>query len=127
MSLLATVTGLFALVREGKKTVDEVLNDPATDALLQETQDQFRRQVEAETTNGNAFTRCARPALIYVAVLALANDLLIAPYMELWAGKSVVILSEQKFGQLMAMLSALGLARSVFDKQGSWLSKWLAK
>lgn len=126
MSIAATVAGLFALIREGKKTVDEVLADPQTDATLQQAEDNLRAQIEAESVHGNAFTRSARPALIYVAVLALANDLLVAPYMELWAGKSVVILTEAKFGQLMAMLSALGLARSVFDKQGPWLRRWLS-
>lgn len=122
--MIGIVSAVLGLVKQGKQTVDDIMNDPAAQQAASEAESQFRAQAELEFTHGDSFTRRARPLLIYIAAAALANDLLIYPYVHLWwPDQAVTILTESKFGQLMAMLSALGLARSVFDKQGPWLRR----
>lgn len=120
-AITATVASLLSMVRDGKKTVDEVLNDPEAKAAMVQAEETMRQQMQNEA--GDKFTRRARPMLIYVCVAAFANDLLIAPYVDLFASESVRVLDGEKFNQLIGLLTALGLARSVLDKQGSWIKE----
>ena len=118
-ALIPAITGLLSMVRDGKKTIDEVLTDPEAQKQLQAAEETMRQQIQNEA--GDTFTRRARPMLIYVCVAAFANDLLIAPYVDLFVEHSVRVLDAEKFNQLVGLLTALGLARSVLDKQGSWI------
>ena len=121
LAVVPLISSIFNLVREGKQTVDEVVNDPA----VQESANKFSDQVIAETMQGDTFTKRARPTLIYIAALALFNDLIIAPYVDVFTSEDVTVLTGDKFDQLIYLLMALGVARSVLDKQGNWVKDLL--
>ena len=118
--LLTILPSLFSAVKEGKKTVEEVLDDPN----MAEHTKHINDQLIAETMQGDKFTKRSRPTLIYISVLDLFKDLIIFPYVKVFGENNAVeILTGDKFSQLMTLLIALGVARSVMDKQGNWVSK----
>jgi len=119
VELIKTV---FDTVIGGKKALDQVMNDPKVQREMY--------LVEASYTNelkhGNGYTKAARPTAMYLVILIVANDMLFRPYVNLWVAEDIpVLLTEGKFKLLIGFLTALGLARSVFDKQGEWIREAL--
>ena len=82
------------------------------------------RGYEAELQSGDGYTRRARPTLIYVCITVIVNDWIIRPYVNLFADQDIpILLTETNFKLMIALLTALGLARSVMDKQGKWMER----
>ena len=79
---------------------------------------------KAELQHGNAYTKAARPTAIYLCILMMFNDFIARPYINAFGGLDrPMALTEQNFRLMILFLTALGLARSVMDKQGKWMEK----
>ena len=120
--MLSLVSTIFDLVKNGKSTVDEIMNDPK----VKEESDALVKVIETEQKHGNAYTKAARPTAIYLCLFIMFNDFVLREYINLFVepGNEIpVLLTEAKFKMLMGFLTALGLARSVLDKQGNWLQR----
>jgi hypothetical protein len=122
--IIPLITSIFSAVKAGKETVDEITKDPDVQAEMNNVQTAYANELQS----GDNYTRRARPTLIYLIILLVFNDLFLRPYVNaLFAIGIPVLLTEDKFRLLIMLASALGIARSVFDKQGKWLEKLLSK
>jgi hypothetical protein len=118
--LIPLITSIFSAVKAGKETVDEITNDPNVRNEMVMVQTAYANELQS----GDGYTRRARPTLIYLIILLVFNDLFLRPYVNLFFNVDVPeLLTEDKFRLLIMLASALGIARSVFDKQGKWLEK----
>lgn len=106
-----------------KQVIDLFKSGKSPEEIQKETQPIIEGYT-AELASGDKYTRRARPTLIYVCIFIIINDWIIRPYINLFFEQNMpLLLTEQNFSLMIALLSALGLARSVLDKQGKWVER----
>ncbi len=126
MGLTTLITTIFSLIKSGKETVDDVLADPDMKNQISNVENAYKNELQY----GNLYTKAARPTAIYLCLFIIFNDFILVPYINTFFSlihPLPYLLSESKFKMLMGFLTALGLARSVLDKQGNWLTQLFTK
>jgi len=139
--MISLITTIFDLVKSGKSTIDEVMKDPKINAEM----DNLTRVIEAEQQHGDSFTKRARPTAIYMCIFIMFNDFVLVDYINMFfdfGTKTIIndqgnaieitkelphLLTDEKYKLMIGFLTALGLARSVMDKQGNWLQQLFTK